>query len=246
MKNLLKILFLALILVTIGCDSSKKQNRINVGMSAQYPLFVYIENDKIVGFEVELMDLVLKKMKLEGRYTDIQFNSVMPSLSSKWIEIGLGAITITSDREKNFDFSIPYYFDGIGVNFLRDFPVSSREDVLKLNNKKIGVQIGTTQEIWVKENLKNNTIINMDSNTQLIEAVKERHLDIIVIDESQAKVFSKVNSNLTHLVIEKAKNGYGMMFRKDSSLVNPVNQALRELEKEGTLKELKDKWFGEE
>lgn len=224
-----------------SCKQESSTDIINIGASAQYPPFVYMENNQIVGFEIDLLKLIFERLNKKINISDIQFGSIMPSLQSKQIEIGIGAITITDERKKNFDFSIPYYFDGIGVIFLKESNFSNI-NILKIDNKKVGSQLGTTQEIWVKRHIINNQLKTMDSNSQLVEAIKSKYIDIAVIDESQAKIFSEMNADLDYKIVEKAEDGYGMIFEKNYPLKDEINKQLKILEDNGKLESLKIKW----
>jgi ABC-type amino acid transport substrate-binding protein len=83
----------------------------------------------------------------------------------------------------------------------------------------------------------------LDSNNQLIEALKDNYVDVALIDYSQSKVFVSANDKLKYILIEESKNGYGAILNKNSDLTQEIDKVLKGFEENEKLESLKNKWF---
>ncbi len=156
------------------------------------------------------------------------------------INIEISCITITEERKKNFDFSTPYYFETIAALFYKNQNIKNIKD---LENLKIGMQLGTTIEIWASKKFPKSAFTLMDTTTQLLEALKNNYIDVILISKSHSIDFSKNNKELSWIQIDDQPQGCGIMFKKNSTLTNQVNNILNNLENNGKITQLYDKWF---
>lgn len=240
MKKIIATLLTFLFLFTTEYAQSEEDNKIRFATSADYPPFEYYENSEFKGLDIDIANLIAKSLGKEAVFENMQFSNVLMAVNSGRVDAAISTITITEEREKNFDFSIPYYFDSIAAVFPKKSPITEKA---QLNGKKIACQLGTTMEIWSNENTKDSSIIGMNNNRQAIEALKIGHVDAVIMDTPQAIAFSQKNPNLHYSVIGSSKDGYAVAFKKGSELKVKVDNALRTLEKEGKIQEVKDKWM---
>ncbi len=77
--------------------------------SAEYPPFEYKEGQDFRGFDIEIAQIIAEKLGLELQIQDMEFDSLIPSLTSKKIDMAISAITITEERKQQVDFSESYY-----------------------------------------------------------------------------------------------------------------------------------------
>src|SRR5262249_50051276 len=139
------------------------------------------------GFDIDLAKLIAKELGKEAVFDNMQFSSILPALTSGQVDAAISTITITRDRKKNFDFTAPYYFEGMAAVFKKDVPI---HDVSHLAGKKLSAQLGSTMEIWLKKHAKNEEIITMDNNNEAVEALKAGHIDVVLMDGAQGAIFS--------------------------------------------------------
>ncbi len=240
MKNLIKLSIFIISLFWIKC-SEEWDDKIIFAICADYPPFEYTVDKKLTGFDVELAKYIGKEMRLKVEFKNMQFSTLLVSLRNKMVDAAISTITITENRLKNFDFSKPYYFEKLSIVSLKDNPILKKQD---LYSKKIACQIGTTMEIWLRDNFPSGTtIITNDNNPQAIESLKSGHVDAVIIDTIQAIAFVKKNPRLQYCIIDISKNGYGIAFRKNSSLREKVNKSIDALKKKGIIKKLKEKYI---
>ena len=243
MKKYILSFFALFSFFIVACEenkSDKKTNTIVFGTSAEYPPFEYMENNVLKGFDIDLAKLIAKELGKEAVFQSIQFSTLLPALSLNKIDAAIATITITEDRKKNFDFSIPYYFESLAAIYPKENIIDNKS---QLTDKKISYQLGTSMEIWVKNNFPTTDVVSFDNNNQAIEAVKSKKVDVVIVDGIQGFEFSKKNPTLTYSIIEKSSNGYGLAFNKKSPLLAEINQVLKRLEASGELQKLKNLWI---
>ncbi|HAU0403871.1 TPA: amino acid ABC transporter substrate-binding protein, partial [Legionella pneumophila] len=223
-----------------SCNEQKNQNTLRFSTSAEYPPFEYIENGEIKGFDIDLAKLIAKELGKEAVFDNMQFSTVLPALNSGQDDVAIATITITEERKKNFDFSIPYYFEGMAAVFDISQPV---KEISQLTGKKIAVQLGTVMEIWLHQNFPNAEITALDNNNQAIEALIAGHVDVVLMDGAQGGVYSKKYPGLSYSILAKANEGYGLVLKKGSPLRDEINSALENLKAKGEIQKLESIWI---
>ena len=68
----------------------------------------YIQNGKIVGFDIDLANLIAKQMGVKVQFKNIVFDNLFNALDAKQINLIIAGVTITPEREQKYDFSMPY------------------------------------------------------------------------------------------------------------------------------------------
>ena len=115
-----------------------------------------------------------------------------------------------------------------------------------LKNKTIGVQLGTTGDIFA-EDIEGATIERYNRGADAVQALKQGKIDAVIIDNEPAKVFVEKNEGLQILEEEFAVEEYAIAIKKgNTELTDAINGALAELESEGTLDSIEKTWIGEE
>lgn len=224
-----------------GCQNNQKDpNIIKVGLSSDYPPFES-RNDRneLVGFDVDLANMIGKELGKKIEFVDMSLGALLNSIQSGKIDMIISCVGITEEREKQVDFSEPYFVNRLTVVSRKDMPL---QDESALKDKKIGVQLGSTFVQWLKtRNFKNVTA--MDLNPQLIEALKAKQVDGVIMDYTQAAAFCKKNPSLIYHFLTHDEKGAAVMFQKGSTLRVSVNQILQKLKASGQLQTLEKKWL---
>lgn len=230
----------ALCILSLSSCTSKKNNTSSstlvVATCADYPPFEYYATDgTLKGFDVELAHLIAQELKREIKFEILDFGAILAALETGKADLGISTISITPERKKRFHFSAPYHTQVL-------YAILRKGEALDFSGKILGCQMGSTMEDWIKETHSSERYITMDENTQLIEALKSKQVDIVVLDGYQAKSFCQMNSELICLPLGISPSSYGIAFPKDTSLLESVNGVLKRLEESGTLDALKRKY----
>jgi glutamine transport system substrate-binding protein len=229
-----------------GKGETKK--KIIVGTDAAFAPFEYMDKGEIVGFDVDLLDAVMKEAGIDYELKNIGWDPLFAALQSKEIDMAISGITINDKRKQTYDFSIPYFEATQMIMVKQNSPI---KNALDLKGKTIGVQNATTGQETVEKLLgKGNHIKKFETTVVAIMELLNGGVDAVVTDNAVANEYVKNNPNKKIKVIPDPKHFesefYGMMFPKGSDLKAKVDEALKKVMKSGKYAEIYKKWFGTE
>ncbi|MDR1910253.1 MAG: ABC transporter substrate-binding protein [Holosporales bacterium] len=240
MKNpFCKIFFAIASFVLVCTKSGATEDTIRFVTCADYPPFEYFTDGEIVGFDIDLARLVARKLGKTAVFENMPFSAMFAALQNGMVDVGVSTITATAERRKNIDFSSPYYTGSLVVLFRKGEPVA---DKTQLSQQKVACQLGTTMEIWLKDHVPNAERVIMDNNNQVVQAVISGHVRCGLMETSQAKAFS-AKTGLQWNEIACCDAGYAFAFKKGSPLRKDFEAALAELQAEGEIQKLGQKWL---
>lgn len=248
------VVFILLILIPFilftGCKKEEVKKSIKVGTSADYPPFEYVDEKTgdFIGFDMDLIRLIGKKAGYEVEIVNMDFDSIIPSLEKKKIDVAIACITITDDRLKIAD-AIPYWDTGQSIIVKGDSAFNPKS-LGDLSGKKVGVQKGTTGEQILDEGIEKKEATNVDVRryTSVILGMLDLQngaIDAMIIDTPVANLYStKYNYKLT---TELAPETAGIFVDKDNKkLFDDLKKALDEIKKGNEWQELISKYFAGE
>ena len=168
----MKKIFLVLTLLIFGVMScGKKDNgdkKLRVGLNAIFAPFEYVENGKITGFDVDMINEIGKNLGYKIEIIDQSFDGLIPSLKAGKIDIIVSGMSSTEQRRKSVDFTDDYFISK--ETYLRRKGNNSVTPN-SLSGKKIGVQLGTIQEIEARA-IKGATVVPNESTVNIILDLK--------------------------------------------------------------------------
>lgn len=207
------------------------------------------DSGKVVGFDVDVMDLVAKKLGAEQEIVDIDFAQITSGavFAAKKCDAGAAATTINDKRKEAILFSDPYFEATQALLVKKD---SGIKDLPDLKGKKLAVQTDTTGQEYGNKNKDANgyeVVVFDDLPTQLAGVLSGR-VDAAINDNGV--VFDYAKENPTTEVVKEFNTGeqYGFMFQKDNAngtaLAELTNQVLKDAKADGSYNEIYKKWFG--
>ncbi|MBC7122824.1 MAG: basic amino acid ABC transporter substrate-binding protein [Pseudothermotoga sp.] len=219
---------------------------VTVGTSADFPPFEYIENGQFVGFDMDLMREIAKIAGFELKFVDMSFDSLIPALRAGQIDVAAAAMTITDERKMVVDFSMPYWTADQSIIVKAD---SDLTITVLFGKYRIGVQTGTTGDLWCTENLVEKGLLperNLKRYDTFILALSDLlngNIDAIVLDSPVANRFAATKPVKVVGIIVTGEQ-YGIAVRKgNKELLDKIDQALKTLIETGKINELIDKYF---
>lgn len=211
--------------------------------NAEFEPYEYREGDKVVGIDAELADAIAKKLGLEAEVEDMAFDSIIPAVTSGKADVGLAGMTASEDRKVSVDFSDTYVEAGQVIIVKKG---SDIKDASGLSGKTVGVQLGTTGDLYVSDpqNVENVTVQQFPKGADAVEALKTDKIDAVVIDNQPAKKFVENNSDIEILDEPLTQESYAIAVAKDNKqLLDAVNKALAELKESGELDSILNKYL---
>jgi polar amino acid transport system substrate-binding protein len=227
-----------------------KPGKLSVCTHLPYKPFQYKEGNEVVGFDVDLLDLVAKDLGLEQEVVNIEWAQVTSgaAFQAKKCDMGMGAMTITPERQAAISITDPY-MDATQVLLVKaDSPYKTLED---LKGKKVGVQADTTGKAYADEQAKKIGFEVVVFNDLALQEnnVKSGRVDAAINDNGVLYDFVKANPDTAVVAEFNTGEQYGFGALKDGSgpkLVEKFNTLLAAAKTDGKYNEIYKKWFGVE
>ena len=196
--------------------------------------------ERIIGFEVELADLLGKKLGRPAVHVQNQWDGLVLGLKRGNYDLAMNGLEITPERKQEVAFSDPYY-----VTFT-SLTVRTEERGIQTLADCRGKKVGTLKASLAEDLLKEAGGIEIGSYEADINAFEDLangRLDAVLLDYPIAVYRGKPNPKLRVLSAPIGRMEYGIAIRKnDRALLADVNRALQELKREGALAELYQRW----
>ena len=218
-------------------EKIKKRGVLIVGTSADWPPFEYIDKSgNYAGIDIEIAKKIAEAIGVKLVIKDIKFDALIAALKGGEIDMIIADMTPTAEREKEVDFSKPYFSDVFVFVALKPSDISSVED---LYGKTVGIQQGTTQEEWANEYLKGKCTIKSYTKVypDMVLVLERGDVDAILISKTVAEVLMAKNPKLKIAFIVKGTEEYAAIAVPENAedLKYVVNKVIEQLKSSGEL-----------
>lgn len=198
------------------------------------------------GFDMDLMSAVAQRYGLQLEVSKQAFDTILVAVNAGKCDVVASSVTITPERKKNVLFSDPYFDADQSLLVLKE-NAETYVDLAAMAGKTIGVQTGTTGEIYAKENIKDSStkIQSFEDATAMFLALESKQIDA-VLQDYPINAFRAVKQG-TSAVTTKFPTGeqYGFAVAlENADLQNALNESLNEFRAQGTYDEIFKKYFG--
>ncbi len=230
--------------VAAETEIGDSENVIVMGTNAEFEPFEYRENGMdIVGFDVEIAQKVAEKLGKELKIEDMAFDSLIMALNSDKIDFIAAGMTATDERRTQVDFS-DSYFNSKQMIIVKadDTSIATADDLV---GKNVGVQLGTTGDLFVSGTEGIESVAQFQTGTQAVMDLKNGKVDAVVIDAEPAKKMTEGQSDLKLLDAPFVEEEYAIAVQKgDEALLKAINETLADIKADGTYDEIYAKYFG--
>lgn len=221
-----------------------KDGVLTMATNAYFPPYEYYEGEKIIGIDAEIAQAIADKLGLELKIEDMEFDSIITAVQQGKADMGLAGMTVTPEREENVNFSNTYATGIQSVIVTEDSDIASPDD---LAGKKIGVQLSTTGDIYATDDYGDDNVEQYNKGADAVMALTQGKIDAVIIDNEPAKKFVAQTEGLKILDTEYVQEEYAACINKDNkALLDAVNGALEELQADGTIQAILDKYIDAE
>ena len=262
------ITLLSFLLILTGCASGGKdkpqkdnwndfenQKTIVIGFDNTFvPMGFQDKSGKNIGFDIDLANEVFKKYNIKVQWEAINWDLKETELKNGNIDLIWNGYSKTSEREKTVLFSDEYMINEQVIVTKKSKNIVNKD---QLKDKVLGAQTGSSgydsfnsnPEI-LKRIVKNNDATQYESFNEALIDLENDRIDALLIDRVYANYYLKQQNKLQDYNIINAGfegDSFAVGARKaDTTLVKKVNEAFKELYKEGKFQEISNKWFGED
>ena len=243
MKVLKKLLVvLSVVGMFVGCGGDKEkapENKVYVvGTNAEYPPFEFIENGEVAGLDADIIKEAAKRMGIEYKWLNTNFDGLIPALQTKKVDLVIAGMSITPEREKAVNFSVPYLSSKVAIVTSKVNPIKDMND---LSGKKYGVELGTTKEASARK-ITGAEVIPFSSNTGALVALKSGKVNGMVLDESVAQKFIDKNPELVMIGTLEGEPKAVAFNKDDTELAEKFSKVIEEMLNDGTIENLRKQY----
>ena len=199
------------------------------------------DNGDFEGIDIEVAGAIAKKLGLELQVDDMDFDAALLAAQNGKSDMVMAGVTVTDERLKVMDFS-DTYAEGIqSIIVPEDSDIATADD---LSGKTIGTQRGTTGYLYCTDDFGEENVIAYDNGLTAVQALNNGQVDAVVIDNAPAQEFVAANPGLKILDTAYAQEDYAIGVAKgNTQLLDAINGALEELQDDGTLQAIVDKYI---
>lgn len=207
-----------------------------IGTSADFPPYEFHTTidgkDEIVGMDISIVEKIAKDLNVTLEIQDMEFDSLLPALESKKVDMVLAGMSPTAERQKNVDFSDVYYNSGHNI-VIRKTDEKLYTDKNSLDGKKIGVQSGSLQED-LSDQIPNADLLKLGNLNDLLLSLKTNKVEAIIMERPNAEAHTGPDDEIItfsgEFEVEEEVEGAAIAMRKNSdSLKEAVNETLKEI-----------------
>ena len=230
-----------------GQEEESGVTTITVATDATWPPMEFINEDQeLVGFDIDLMNAIAEAGGFEVDFQNTAWDGIFAGLANQDYDAVISSVTITEDRMRTMDFSIPYINAGQVLIVRQDAP-AGWQTLEDLAGESVGAQIGTTGAIQISET-EGVELRTYDELGLAIEDLAQGRIAGVVADTPIAADFVLQNENYSPVlqIVGDAftEEFYGVAVRKgNEEVLDMVNAGLEQVLNDGTVEELEDKWL---
>lgn len=227
-------------------DDIRKAGVLRVAAFDANPPFGFVDatSRKIVGLDVDVANELAKKLAVRLELVPTNPANRIPLLTAGKVDLVLANFTITEERAKVVNFSIPYFASG--TQFIAKKGTLKSAD--QLSGLRIGVDKGTTNEIQLREQYPKATLVAYDDTPFAFTALRNGNVQAISQDGPKligllANVPDRDKYEIPPFAISQDYIGVGVP-KGEAALTDYVNKTLVELEADGRAARIYNSWFG--
>ncbi len=219
-------------------DEVKEAGKLVIATSPDFPPFENLEGQKVVGIEIDIMEMICAELGVELVIEQIAFDAVLTGVQSGKYDCGVSGISVTPKREKKVLFTDPYCLAAQCIVVTADSTIASKAD---LEGKTISVQTGTTAADFCSG--EGYDLKQFEANQDAKLALTQGKVDAWVVDDLTAKEFCDGDASVKILADSMTTEPYAFAFAFGSeTLVEEINNILANLVADGTVEALFEKY----
>lgn len=225
-------------------DRIRNAGVVKIVNSGVYPPFEFKEGDKLVGFDVDLSNLVAKELGVKADIAVVDFKGLIPALKSGKADLLISALTHTPARAEQVAFSDSYYETAVAIAVRDDkMHLTSKE---QLSGMTLGAEIGTTGEREARDVKGVKEVKTYDTLMLALRDLEIGRLDAIISNLPPLQYLIHKNFKRTKVTGTYDAGWIGINAHPgEKSLLVEINRIIKKLKENGELAKLKTKWFGE-
>ncbi|MED4752950.1 amino acid ABC transporter substrate-binding protein [Brevibacillus choshinensis] len=227
-------------------EKVKADKKLVIGTEGTYsPFTFHDQSGKLTGYDVEVATEVAKRLGVEPVFQETQWDAMFAGLDSKRFDVIANQVGIRPDRQEKYDFSKPYSVSHAVL--VTNKSNSTVKDFKDIKGLKAGQSMTSNYADLARSN--GAEIVAVDNFNQAIDLIATNRVDVVLNDNLTVLDFLKQKPDAPIKIVAKNEEGQptAFMYRKGSTdLADAMSKVLDEMQQDGTLKTISEKWFGED
>jgi ABC-type amino acid transport substrate-binding protein len=224
---------------------------LRVATSADYPPFSFYNQDLVIdGFDPALIREIGTRLGVRVEITDYAFQSLNTVLQLDQADVVIAAVSVSPERDAVVDFSNVYFVSDDGVLARADSGLAPITNIMQFAGLSVGVQRGSVYEKWARDILVASTLISEDrlfvyaKPEHAVADLKANRLHVVILDRQPAiQYLSDPDLVLAGQKLHQQRLAI-VLPDGTQALQTVINQALLELQNEGKISELAQRYLG--
>ncbi len=239
----MKKVLLFLTFLAVSCAENNEQQKLKIGINAEYHPYEYIEGDKYTGFNIDVIESVMADSGIDYEFVNMSFDGLLAALQSSKVDMVIG-VSVTPERKKSVDYSMHYTFSNNEDQVLLAHK-NALVDENNLQGKKVGVLLGSMQES-IMQAMGGIDIVAYNRFTGAVLDLNNQKIDAVLISQKPGEEHIAQNPNLaiSGFVPNNLGGGYAVAVKKgdELELISTLNQSLEKLLSDGTIDSYREKY----
>ncbi len=244
MKKLFAILTVLCMVLALAAAAAEyttvEAGKFTYSTSPDFPPFESTDDqDNVIGIEPDILAIICGNLGLTPEPYAIDFDSALMAPSTGKADAVVSGVTVREDRKATMDFTIPYVTIVQGVVFKSGSDVTLEN----LGEKMIGVQSGTTGQIYAVDDFGEDHVAAYDKYSLAFQALQNGQVDCIMVDDMVGAAYVKQIPGLEMIQTEYEPEEFAFGFAKgNTELLDAFNAELQKLIDDGTIEGIILKW----
>ena len=231
-----------------GCMAQENKGKLIVALEGAWqPWSFHDESDTLVGYDVEVSRAIAEKLGVEPEYVESDWDSLFAGLDAGRYDIVCNGVEVTDERAKTYDFTEPYGYIHTALAVRKDNDeITSFED---LKGKTTANSLASTYMELAES--YGATVQGIDTLEETIQLLTAGRIDATLNADVSFYDYLNVHPDADFKLVAQTEDAshVAIPLRKgdaSATLLDAINTAIEELRADGTLKELSEKYFGQD
>ncbi|WP_072624945.1 ABC transporter substrate-binding protein/permease [Janibacter indicus] len=227
---------------TPDAASAQVPDPLRVGTEGVYAPFSIKQGDDFTGFDVEVMKAVGERLGVEVEFVATPWDSMFAALAAGRFDVVANQVNVNPEREKLYDLSDPYV-DTAGVLVVAEDNPEGIEELSDLKGKRAAENLTSSWAEVAKDH--GAEIVGVDGMNEAMSSLKEGRVDAIVNDKLAVRNYIATSPDPGVKIVAETDDQAQSVFgaKKGTGYMPEINQALAEMEEDGTTQAIYDKYF---
>jgi ABC-type amino acid transport substrate-binding protein len=215
-----------------------------VGVDTPYPPFEQGQPPNVTGYDIDILNAIGEELGLTVEYQDTGFPTIFRDVAAGQFDTAAAASTIKPGREKQVDFTDPYYASATALVVAEGSDIATVDD---LSGKIVGAQDGTIQEDYANQETDAAEVRGFPEGTNALSSLLTGAVDAALIDEAVAveALEKQGGMEIADSFAATSPDLFGFAIApQNDALREAMNEALAAIKEDGTMAEAYNEWFG--